>query len=686
MGSDAGRTLGMIGLGLGGAMLGGWLLGPTIGVGLGYLGGSFVGQMLFPTKTKMGMPAAAQYPTQQAMKGQSIPIGYGTNRVAGNMIWLGDLQTYTVEQGGKGGGPEVEQTMYYRSFCFALCEGERHVLRGWAGKHEIAIGPSYSYEGEAVSIDEGKVRSAFGGAIQQEVTIFEGDGVNSGLADLIGEDYVEGYKDLCCVFVANWDLGQTSQIPNFTWEVSQDVPYGFYLALQDNLLLLDTSFKEVSNTTVPADLPSGNWECVDVDTINGRVLVGVESITANIGPWVVYNRDMTEREDITVEVPAGANFTQWKQTLGHRAIFSADGSYVYANFRDSQFPADGHLCKWDSTTGAVEWHYEHDTQAAHAINVDSHDCVYFSPSDNGGYPAVRDADGGNLSYYYAAISTPKGVLIDEGLSSVFWYGEVHEWLGVSTACVWKYDIPSYNPITETWSMNTATVRASANLHEDGVGVLSDNNPVRGLVTIAGQVFCEGQGKLIKLTSDLEYVTHVDLPAGYAFKHLFRASANRFGVVCGLGLEMRVLLYDTNLNLSSTVDPDYTGPAIVFAQEPNAVFSWYGLGGDANPSDIIYDLLTHERYGCRMPDTYIDAESFETIRLYCETQRGHQRRPSRHGLDTIRLCPLRRLSVLDGRQGLSGCLARRGGGTPYHAGRSCHRGRRPARRGPQAQVQ
>jgi hypothetical protein len=196
MGSDAGRTLGMIGLGLGGAMLGGWLLGPTIGVGLGYLGGSFVGQMLFPTKTKMGMPAAAQYPTQQAMKGQSIPIGYGTNRVAGNMIWLGDLQTYTVEQGGKGGGPEVEQTMYYRSFCFALCEGERHVLRGWAGKHEIAIGPSYSYEGEAVSIDEGKVRSAFGGAIQQEVTIFEGDGVNSGLADLIGEDYVEGYKDL----------------------------------------------------------------------------------------------------------------------------------------------------------------------------------------------------------------------------------------------------------------------------------------------------------------------------------------------------------------------------------------------------------------------------------------------------------------------------------------------------------
>jgi hypothetical protein len=613
MGSEGGRTLGMIGLGLGGAMLGGWLLGPTIGVGLGYLGGSFVGQMLFPTKTKMGMPAAAQYPTQQAMKGQSIPVSYGTNRVAGNMIWLGDLQTYTVEHGGKGGGPEVEQTMYYRSFCFALCEGERHVLRGWAGKHEIAIGPSYSYEGEAVSIDEGKVRSALGTSIQQEVTVFEGDGVNAGLADLIGEDYVEGYKDLCCVFVANWDLGQTSQIPNFTWEVSQDVPYGFYLALQSNLVLLDTGFKEVSNTLVPPDLPVASWESIDVDTINGRVVVGV--VDTSQAPWVIYNRDLTEREDITPELPAAADFSSWTQTHIHRVKFSADGSYVYAIFRDSVFPADFYLCKWDSHTGVLEWWYTHSDENPRAINVDSQDNVFFAVDSGGNRAAVCDANGDNLSTYFEPF-TQKGVWIDEALASVFWYGEAHEWLQDTHGHIWKYDLPSYDPITETWSMGTATARASANL----TGILPSETDVLGLVIIGGQVFCEAGSKLFKLSGDLGYISHVDLPSGYTFKHMFRAPANRIGLICNFGVnDFRTLLYDTNLELISTIDPNYTGPALIYQYNPNAVFAWYGLGGDANPSDIIYDLLTHERYGCRMPDTYIDAESFETIRLYCETR-------------------------------------------------------------------
>ncbi len=65
---------------------------------------------------------------QTSTYGVSLPIVYGTVRIAGNVIWsTNKIETKTVKKsGGKGGGPKVTQTTYTyaASFAIALCEGE----------------------------------------------------------------------------------------------------------------------------------------------------------------------------------------------------------------------------------------------------------------------------------------------------------------------------------------------------------------------------------------------------------------------------------------------------------------------------------------------------------------------------------------------------------------------------------
>ena len=117
----------------------------------------------------------------------------------------------------------VDETRYRRSFFIGICEGTRHVLRCWKGKDEVEL-----------NVNQGQQYAEFlwysislqlPAAAPYATVVYNGDGANQGLAELIGEDFAK-YKHMCGVFFLNFELGPTQSIPNFTFEVSQDIPLG----------------------------------------------------------------------------------------------------------------------------------------------------------------------------------------------------------------------------------------------------------------------------------------------------------------------------------------------------------------------------------------------------------------------------------------------------------------------------
>ena len=125
-----------------GALLGAFLIKP---IGLGITIGSLIGGLLFPSRRKQGPAQFANLQVQTSQKGEPIPVVYGTQRLAGNILWYGNFQRHENAPGGKGGGkggsPPDPEVRYSASFAVGLCEGPIDgILRIWAGKDEIDMG------------------------------------------------------------------------------------------------------------------------------------------------------------------------------------------------------------------------------------------------------------------------------------------------------------------------------------------------------------------------------------------------------------------------------------------------------------------------------------------------------------------------------------------------------------------
>lgn len=173
--------------------------GSQLAMGIGWMVGGMLGSMLFPQKSASHkMPQMAEYPLQSSSRGMPIQIVYGTRKVAGNIIWLGDLESYIVvhkssgggKGGGGGGGGETEETKYRRSFLIAICEGPANIMRMWEGKTEISVESAAIYNGIN----------------------------NIGIPNVVFETYGE-YKDVLCAYFDSYELGNSQQLPNFTFEV-----------------------------------------------------------------------------------------------------------------------------------------------------------------------------------------------------------------------------------------------------------------------------------------------------------------------------------------------------------------------------------------------------------------------------------------------------------------------------------
>lgn len=229
---------------------------------LGTLAGSVLGQVLFPASNN-GKDSFSEGPRLSDMSvsassyGVPITRGFGTFRIAGNLIWAPGLQEHKhvdeTSSGGKGGGgSKSTQTAvsytYSASFAVAFGEGEiEDVLTIWADTKIIydktasldaQVSNTGVVDGTTVSIVT-QLSSNEGGATKKlGLTFRKYSGTMSQRADpliaadpRIAEGHVPGFRGLFYIVFENLDLTDFgNRIPQIsvlvTYKQSNVSPYG----------------------------------------------------------------------------------------------------------------------------------------------------------------------------------------------------------------------------------------------------------------------------------------------------------------------------------------------------------------------------------------------------------------------------------------------------------------------------
>ncbi|MEI4235274.1 phage tail protein, partial [Roseovarius sp. D22-M7] len=201
---------------------GGAALGSAVGLGwqAGWLVGSVAGNLLFPGRgqdvTTEG-PRLGDLTVSSSAYGASIALGYGTLRMAGNMIWTAGISEQKnvtrTRSGGKGGGGATRTSVtysYFASFALAFGEGPAgDVLRIWADGKLI-----YDKTGASPDVARPDLRFRFHSGAEDQLSdpLIEthvGAGrapAHRGLATIVFED------------LALADFG--NRIPNITAEIT----------------------------------------------------------------------------------------------------------------------------------------------------------------------------------------------------------------------------------------------------------------------------------------------------------------------------------------------------------------------------------------------------------------------------------------------------------------------------------
>lgn len=209
----------VVALAAGGALLGGSVIGGSFGIGLGWLVGSTIGQLLFgggEDQVREG-PRLGDLQVQSSTYGRAIPIIYGNARVAGNVIWATDIREVRNEErqgGGKGGGPSVTTITYeyFGRFAVALCEGEVEAIRRVWADGKVILDYSDTAEGGRRYKNGINIYRVYKGSdTQPPDPLIEADK---------GVDSVPGHRGLCYIVFEDLPLKDFgNRLPNITAEV-----------------------------------------------------------------------------------------------------------------------------------------------------------------------------------------------------------------------------------------------------------------------------------------------------------------------------------------------------------------------------------------------------------------------------------------------------------------------------------
>ena len=234
---------------------------------------------------------------QSSSYNKVIPTIYGTNRIAGNIIWLGDVQeiyntnTTTIKIGK---GQKIKQNtieyFYYLSFAIAICKGEVEDIKNiWADSNLLDLN-KYKYR-------------FYNGTSNQEP--------DSLIQSIEGE--TPAYRDLCYIVFENFPITEfNNRIPNFLFEV-----------VRKNDYTIDNSSLEYSVTGLNL-MPSSGYASINPELqYRAEDQMNPDYINSGYGFWTVLNQNNSENTSDIIQSlnQLEERFINCKWIVSHVAIF-----------------------------------------------------------------------------------------------------------------------------------------------------------------------------------------------------------------------------------------------------------------------------------------------------------------------------------------------------------------------------
>ena len=175
-------------------------------------------------------PAMTALRIQSSLQGTPWPLLWGRNRLAGNLIWYGDFTAWPVNNakqgGGKGGGGENSGSgsvtyNYSASFAIGICQGPiRDVRTTWVNK---AIA-SASGLGSTTTPKFDGVDNFFNLGFE----VFTGTETQLpwGYLSSVHPTEALNYRELSYVAQPNVQLGDSAELPLYSFEVTGEIAFG----------------------------------------------------------------------------------------------------------------------------------------------------------------------------------------------------------------------------------------------------------------------------------------------------------------------------------------------------------------------------------------------------------------------------------------------------------------------------
>jgi hypothetical protein len=227
-----------------GAIIGSFFGMPQLGFAIGWAAGAWIGGALDPPKTQItDFGAEAFPPFNTSVRGATIPVLFGTNRVSSQIIWQGNQNTIRSEQttgdGGKGGGsggsgkgPQSTTVSYqYKMdiiYHLGLVSSQAQLIGGWIGAKRISnttinqINTNYGAGFEPQELYFAENNS------DQILTFTSAEYFPGNLPEtqswqpiIDGTGHDMRWPGTCWVGFDQLDLGSSPVIPQISWEVGE---------------------------------------------------------------------------------------------------------------------------------------------------------------------------------------------------------------------------------------------------------------------------------------------------------------------------------------------------------------------------------------------------------------------------------------------------------------------------------
>jgi hypothetical protein len=367
----------------------GYAFGGPAGAQIGFAIGSAAGGLLFPPKGPDG-PRLSDLTVQSSAYGQPIPIPYGTDRIAGNLIWAQKIQEHATEEGGKG-GPTYTTYSYSCSFAVGICEGPvSGILRIWADGLLI-YDRSPNATGEVVGFQANSLKIYLGTESQLSdptIQAIEGD--------------TPAYRGLAYAVFTDLQLEKFgNRIPSLTFE---------YVTDGSAVIPQTSSFGEAYGLT-PGHLDS--LFCADIDpdtghiwlaTLNGRAYQ--DPVT---GDWRIDAALVNPPVPQIQEYDAAKKTLLWAVNVGADATgtYPIAGECLFANgyFYVGRGSAGSNIISQvncgDGTYGAIPNPYAHGV----AVNARTHGLSFVNSGCSSGqfnniflWPSIPVIENGHLFF------------------------------------------------------------------------------------------------------------------------------------------------------------------------------------------------------------------------------------------------------------------------------------------------